>query len=133
MQPVDVMLHRARQQRLARGGVELLQEQRREAGAAAASRHVNGPHRGTHTSVSVRVLDQVGSQLVGVGVGLKHGARLREVVEERQRLSRVALSHVPVGLRCAVQHVQPDHLEVEGHLGRGKCRVGWCREGGASG
>ena len=64
-QPVHVALHRARQQPLLRDSVELREEQRREPGAAAV---------GHHTPIGV--VKQVGSQLLGVGVGLVGKTRL---------------------------------------------------------
>ena len=50
------------------------------------------------------------------GVVLKQFARASEVVEVRGSLVEVNRCRIPVGLRRAVQHVEPDHLEVEGHL-----------------
>eukprot|EP00964_Phaeocystis_antarctica_P065095 scaffold39222_cov55-Phaeocystis_antarctica.AAC.1 len=47
----------------------------------------------------------------------RHEARIRKVVEERRRL--LAVDHGrrrPINLRRAVQHVEPDHLEIEGRL-----------------
>jgi hypothetical protein len=84
--PVDVVLHRAWQQRPLRRGVELREEQRREALAAAAVGH-HVPQRG---ALLLGVVEQVVRQLVGVGVGLEHGARFGEVVEEGKYLERGA-------------------------------------------
>ena len=84
--PVDVVLHRARHQRLLRRAVELREEQRREASAAAAVGH-HVPQRG---ALLLRVVEQVVRQLVGVGVGLEHDARFGEVVEEGKHLERGA-------------------------------------------
>ena len=38
------------------------------------------------------------------------------MVEERRRLLAIDRDRCPVGLRRAVQNVEPDMLEVEGHL-----------------
>eukprot|EP00964_Phaeocystis_antarctica_P161350 scaffold133318_cov72-Phaeocystis_antarctica.AAC.5 len=60
------------------------------------------------------LLRVVRSQPLGVGTD---DACFREVVEERHRFLAVDHGRCPIGLRRAVQHVEPDdHLEVKAHL-----------------
>eukprot|EP00964_Phaeocystis_antarctica_P161341 scaffold133317_cov62-Phaeocystis_antarctica.AAC.2 len=59
------------------------------------------------------LLRVVRSQALGVGTD---DACLRDVVVERHRLLAVDHGRCPFGPKRAVQHVEPDHLEVEGHL-----------------
>ncbi len=105
--PVDVVQHGARQQRLLRALVELREQQRREAGRAAVREHL----RRQRIRRELLAVEQVGGELVGVGVGLEDGARLGEVVQKGEHLADDALlRRAPLRLGRTMQHVQPAHL-----------------------
>eukprot|EP00964_Phaeocystis_antarctica_P002394 scaffold1237_cov67-Phaeocystis_antarctica.AAC.1 len=81
------------------------------AGTATGRRTRFRVHGCTHTA-----LVEKNHNFVRVSVGPEHEARLREVVEERRRLLAIDHGRCPIGLRRAVQHVEPDHLKVQGRL-----------------